>query len=382
MAPHQPTTLNSGSTASASAMAIEARRWLDLLDEHQRARAQYDFPENEERTRWFYVPTDHGGLPLVECNPEQRQNALRLVATGLSPAGYNLVAAVMGHEVVLERTEGWLFVPGWGRPRDPLRYALSIFGEPESGPWAWRFGGHHLSLHYTIVDGALASSTPSFVGLDPAESPLPGGQVLRPCGAMEDLARELLGSLDADQLRTALIAEQAPPDIVTGNRPALTDGLWVTPARGLFRDADDFPGHPFIDLLEDRLQADVEAIDPTAITALRWSRSPAGLSWQMMRPAQRDALSTLIDSYLERLPDDAARVQHATVTDSSQAGLHFAWAGSTKPGGPHYYRVQGPRLLIEYDNTQRDANHVHTVWRDPEADFGVDPLAAHYATDH
>ena len=102
----------------------------------------------------------------------------------------------------------------------------------------------------------------------------------------------------------------------------------------------------------------------------------------MLRPHQRDALSTLIGAYLDRLPDDAARTQHAAITDDPSGVLHFAWAGSTEPGRPHYYRVQGPRLLLEYDNAQREANHIHTVWRDPMSDFGLDPLAAHYAAEH
>jgi hypothetical protein len=362
-------------------MALEARRWLDLLDEHQRTCARFESPDDEERTRWFYTPTEHGGLRLVECNPDQRQAALRLLATALSPAGYDMVAAVMGHELVLERLEGWPMA-AWGRVRDPLGYALSVFGEPESDAWAWRFAGHHLSLHYTIVDGALASTTPSFIGLDPAEVPLPGDHLLRPCSIMGDLAFELLGSLDADQRATAIVAVQAPPDIVTGNRAALTEGLWVTPARDLFRDAEQFPGAPFIDLLEARHRADEDALEPATIAALRWSRSPTGLSSHTMRPAQRDALSKLIDVYLERLPDDAAQAQRATLTDDPSGDLHFAWAGSIEPRRPHYYRVQGPRVLLEYDNSQRDANHIHTVWRDRVADFGVDALAAHYATEH
>jgi hypothetical protein len=363
-------------------MAVETQRWLEVLDERQQARACYPFPSDEDRTAWFYTPTDHGGLLLSDCNPLQRQAALQLLAAGLSPAGYNLATAVMGHEQVLERIEGWLAVPGWGRVRDPLRYAVSIFGEPGSDAWAWRFAGHHLSLHYTVLEGVLASATPSFIGVDPAEAPLPGGQSLRPCALLEELGRELVGSLDTDQLGVALLTSQAPPDIITGNRAALTDDLWVASARDLFRDAESFPGHPIIDHLEARHQADEDALDPVSVRALRWSYLPAGISCTALSPSQRRMLSALIGAYLDRLPDDVAGAEQSRIGGIDTDDMYFAWAGSTEPRRPHYYRIQGPRLLIEYDNSQRDANHIHTVWRDPVADFGADVLAAHYAVHH
>jgi hypothetical protein len=199
---------------------------------------------------------------------------------------------------------------------------------------------------------------------------------------MEDLGRELVRSLDAQQLAVALLATQAPPDIVTGNRPWLVDGAWVVPARELFRDAEQVPGQPLLGRLEQRHDADERAIGAHAIEALRWSRAPAGLPRQLMRHAQREALHALLDAYLDRLPEKTAEIERTKVLGAAADELHFAWAGSTEPHRPHYYRMQGPRLLVEYDNTQRDANHVHTVWRDPVADFGVDVLADHYAHSH
>jgi hypothetical protein len=363
-------------------MAEQARRWLEALDDSQRARSSFPFPSHEARTTWFYTPTDHGGLLLTDCDDGQRQAALRLLAAGLSPAGYNLAAAVMGHELVLERIEDWPTAPNWGRVRDPLRYAISVFGEPGSDTWAWHFAGHHLSLHYTVVDGAVASATPSFIGVDPAESPLPGRQPLRPCAILEDLGRELVWSLDADQLGRAVLTDQAPPDIITGNRAYLTDGLWVATTRELFRDAESFPGHPIIDHLQARHQTDEDALDPASVRALRWSYTPVGICSAAMSPTQRRMLSALICAYLDRLPDDVASTELARIAGITPDELYFAWAGSTEPRLPHYYRVQGPRLLVEYDNSQRDANHIHTVWRDPMADFGADVLATHYATHH
>ena len=286
----------------------------------------------------------------------------------------------MSHELILERLEDWPVLPGWGRVRDPLRYTVAIFGDPESSDWGWRFAGHHLSLHYTIAGGQLQSATPSFFGADPAETPLPGGALLRPCAALEDLGRDLVRSLDESQLAAALLAPHAPPDIVTGNRPVLEDGMWVVRPPELFRDPGMVP-RPVLDGLEARLAADEDALGPTTIQAVSWSATPVGVPWQQLRPAQREMLTTLLGAYLARLPDEAAEREQAKITGAAE-GLHFAWAGSTEPRRPHYYRIQGARLLAEYDNTQRDANHVHTVWRDPHGDFGRDVLAHHYATSH
>jgi hypothetical protein len=365
----------------AAAMAAAAGRWLELLDEGQRQRAVFLFPGEPERSRWFYVPTDHGGLALAECSPVQRQAALQLLATGLGPAGYHLATAVMGLELILARLEDWPVLPGWGPVRDPQRYYVTVFGDPASGEWGWRFAGHHLSLHHTITGGELASATPSFFGADPAEAPLPGGGLLRPCGALEDLGRQLVRSLDETQLAAAMLAAHAPPDIVTGNRPVLGDGLWVTSPAGLFRDPDKVP-RPVLDGLAARLAADEKALGPAAVSALTWSAVPAGVSWKQLRPHQREILTALLGAYLERLPDEVAERESVKVLGAAAGQLHFAWAGRTELHQPHYYRIQGPRLLAEYDNTQRDANHIHTVWRDPHGDFGRDLLTAHYATSH
>jgi len=260
---------------TATAMAEAASLLLDLLDDSQLERMVAGFPGEPERSRWFYNPSDHGGLTLTNCTPAQRVAALRLLATGLSQAGYNTAAAIMGHELILERQEDWPVLPGWGRVRDPLHYAVAIFGEPGSDEWAWRFAGHHLSLHYTIVGGALAAATPSFFGADPAEAPLPGGGTLRPCAALEDLGRDLVRSLDEGQLAAALLAPQAPPDIVTGNRPVLEGRLWVVPPRERFR-APDKLLRAVLGELEARLAAAEQALGPAAMEALAWSRAPAG----------------------------------------------------------------------------------------------------------
>jgi hypothetical protein len=366
---------------TAAAMGGAVSHFLESLDDGQRHRASLPFPGEPERSQWFYNPSDHGGLPLTDCTAVQRVAALRLLAAGLSPAGYHAATAIMGHELILERLEDWPVLPGWGRVRDPLRYAVAIFGDPGSADWGWRFAGHHLSLHYTIVGGTLAAATPSFFGADPAEAPLPGGGTLRPCAALEDLGRDLVRSLDEGQLAAALLAPQAPPDIVTGNRPVLEGRLWVVPPRERFRGPDKLL-RPVLGGLEARLAEAERALGPAAVEALSWSRTPAGVPWPRLRPGQQEILTALLDAYLDRLPGAVAEAEHAKITGPAAEQLHFAWAGTTEPRQPHYYRIQGPQLLAEYDNTQRGGNHIHSVWRDPAGDFGRDLLAHHYATSH
>jgi len=273
---------------TAATMAGAAGRFLESLDDGRRQQAVADFPGEPERTRWFYNPSDHGGLTLTDCSSVQRVAALQLLATGLSPAGYNVAAAIMGNELILERLEDWPVLPGWGRVRDPLRYAVTIFGNPRSAGWAWRFAGHHLSLHYTIIDGALAAATPSFFGADPAEAPLPGGGTLRPCAALEDLGRELVRSLDEGQLAAALLAGQAPPDIVTGNRPVLEGRLWVVPPRERFRGPDKLI-RPVLPGLEARLAADERAHVARRLPAPAPRRCRRGRAGEGHRPGCRAA---------------------------------------------------------------------------------------------
>src|SRR5262249_32161367 len=218
--------------------------------------------------------------------------ALRLLATGLSPAGYHTAAAIMGHELILERLEGWPVLPGWGRVRDPSRYAATVFGDPGSADWAWRVARHHLSLHYPTAGGTRAAATPGFFGAGPAEAPLPGGGALRPCAALEDLGRDLVRSLDQAQLAAALLARRAPPDIVTGNRPVLEGRLWVVPPRERFRGPDHLL-RPALGGLEARLAAAERALGPAAVEALSWSATPAGVPWPQLRPGQQEILAAL-----------------------------------------------------------------------------------------
>jgi Protein of unknown function (DUF3500) len=313
-------------------MADAAGDFLESLTPAQRAKAAYGFPDPGERTRWYYTPNEQGGLPLAEMDPIQQRRAHQLVASGLSHAGYVAASTVMGLENVLDAVEGWrASYPGRSVPsryRDPQLYYVSVFGEPASGSWGWRLGGHHVAVNYTIVAGRGLAVGPLFLGANPASSPLVGPGVLRPLAGEEDLGRRLLHVLGPEQRARATLSAVAPPDILQSNR---------------------------------------SAVDQRAL-------EPRGLGAAEMDPAQREALLALVRQYLDRLPEEVAASRAERLGGGVDA-VHFAWAGGAEPGQPHYYRVQGPRLLIEYDNTQNRVNHVHSVLRDPVGDFGADLLA-------
>ena len=368
----------------AARMAIAAAAWLDALDPAQRAVAAGDAPSADagsdaERRRWFYTPTDHGGLTLGAQRPAQQRLAHQLVASGLSVAGYVTVATIVGLDNVLDQVEGWSVDWGRERGRDPGLYYLRVFGEPGGmAPWGWRFGGHHVSLNNLVVDGAVQSTTPCFFGADPAVSPLLGPAPLRPLAGAEDPARELVRSLDPDQAARAILLDRAPSDIVGGNRAQLSDGDQMCHLRDIWRGQFTDPG-----LLDRVTQMGDGAERASGYGAadhrrLALSTAPKGLAAAELSAGQRDLLRALLATYLGRAPDGMA----PDLDEAALDAVHLAWAGPTGLGQPHYYRLQGPRLLIEYDNTQRQANHAHSVWRDPEADFGYDVLGAHLAAHH
>jgi hypothetical protein len=373
--------------AVADRMAEAARAWLDSLTPDQSEIATGAVPADDaadtERRRWFYTPTDHGGLTAHQQRPAQQQGAMRLVATGLSTAGYVTVATTMGLENVLDHTEGFVTRFDRERGRDPGLYYLRVFGEPGgAAPWGWRFGGHHVSLNNLVVDGALVATTPCFMGADPAVSPLLGGGCNRPLARVEDLARELVRSLRPALSARAVLHARAPSDVVTANRTSIAEGDRVVPLAGIWRDAR-FPD----DVEQAKLQALSDAIDANTGYAdvdhavLEYTAAPKGVPAAELDANQREMLRALLSTYLDRVPAEVSPIGRYA-DDETLDAVHVAWAGPTEPGAPHYYRLQGPRLLIEWDNTQRGANHAHSVWRDPTADFGLDVLAAHRAAHH
>jgi hypothetical protein len=344
---------------------------LEGLTAEQRKKMSLPFGDEAERRRWYYTPTPREGLPLLDMNARQQQRVRELLAIALSEPGYNHTAVVMGLESIVDRWQGFPDrtygdLPGT-RLRDPLNYCFAIFGTPgDPDGWSWRIGGHHVCLHFTVRQDKI-SPTPAFYGAEPARVMLPGGAMLRPLSAEEDLARQLLGSLNEDQLAKAVISPVAATDIVQTNRPRIEEGA-------LYQIGGGGPGGQ---ALRDEL-----GLTPEMDEILRYSSSPKGLAATAMDAAQREVLTQLIHTYFEHVADPIAGQFTSLLRPEAMAGIAFAWAGSSEFAAPHYYRVQGERLLIEYDCTQNDANHTHSVWRDPLGDFGEDILARHYALEH
>ncbi len=309
-----------------------ANAFLAALDATQSDTARFDF-EDEERMNWFFTPVPRQGLTLGEMEPYQQQLAQALVAATLSSRGAVKAVTILSLEQILYELEGG---EAARIRRDPELYYFSIFGEPSmTGTWGWRMEGHHISVNLTMDDGEVIASAPTFLGSNPAEVKEGPRQGLRVLGREEDLARGLLSSLDATQTETAIIEETAFRDILTSNsRVAEIEG--------------------------DR----------------------AGLAASDMTEEQRNQLASLIGEYANRLSPNIATDTLGRIREAGVDEIHFAWAGSAERGDAHYYRVHGPTFLIEYDNTQNNANHVHSVFRDLENDFGRDTLRAHYRTDH
>lgn len=348
-------------------MAQAATDLLEVLPAELAEQVTYAVSD-AERQRWAYYPREmagdsFGGVPLYDLDRAQRRAVWALVEAGTSTMAYAKVAAIGSLDLVLDRQEQRRNVP----LRDPARYWISIFGQPGAGTWGWRFEGHHVSIHHTVHDGQVVASTPLFLGANPAEIRHRGYSVLRPCGQEEDVARTLLALLDTDQRRIAVLTENPPIDFVVTN-------VARVPERAE-------PGNPPMAMT--MFQQHFDAMDPADKAALAFERDrPSGLAASAMSSAQREVLSDLVQLYVDRLPETLADRERARIDAHGLDTVHFAWAGSDTPRQPHYYRVHGGPVCIEYDCVQDGGNHTHTVWRDPERDFAHDLLAAHHEHHH
>ncbi len=333
---------------------------LSTLDARQRQSLLLDFAAEAERTFWDYTPRARRGLSLRDMDRPQQQIVTRLLKTALSHRGLNTVSIIMALETILDARENFARpLPG----RDVSNYVLTVFGVPDDRePWGWRFEGHHVSLHYTISQGLVVSPFPLFFGANPRECELAGGLPLRPLREFEDGARELLHGLDTEQQGRALLTPHAPRDIMMGNRSQVEYGKPPL-----------FAVHPW--------QRETGASDHD-LQALSLEQKAAGIDARDLSAVQATQLIRLIRKYLECLPDSLAAAESRRLGNPLDRPLHFAWAGSRILGEACYYRIQAPNFLIEFDNYQNDANHVHAVWRDPANDFGRDLLARHYAVHH
>jgi hypothetical protein len=327
-----------GAERSSVAMTTAATKFVASLTPAQRAEGAFAFA-GDERLRWHFIPTEmfpRKGLTIKQMTEPQRRLAHDLLKTGLSQRGYMTATSIMDLETVLgaleaaERAAGPQPPRGQALVRDTERYFFSVFGTPGSrDPWGWRVEGHHISLDFTVVDGSLVASSPTFFGSNPAEVREGPKKGLRILGAEEDAARGLLQSLDASQRAKAIVDAKAPGDMLTMNN------LNINPL------------------------------------------SPSGITTADLTAAQRDLLMKLIDVYTGYMASDLAEERTARFKKAGVGKIGFAWAGETERGKKHYYRIQGPTFLVEYDNTQNDGNHIHSVWRDFDGDFGRDLLREH-----
>jgi hypothetical protein len=319
---------------AAQEMVDMAKAWLTTLKPEQQAQASFPF-DSEERLNWHFIPRERKGLPIKEMTQEQRLLGYGLLNTGLSNRGQMKVSTIMSLEEVLFQLEGADETKREAAraKRDPEKYFLSIFGTPAmSGTWGWRVEGHHLSLNFTIKDGELFRATPSFFGSNPGEVRTGPRTGVRPLGQEEDLGRALVKSLSEEQWKKCLVDTTAPKEVLTEAKKE------VTPL------------------------------------------SPEGLNETDLNPEQRELLQRLLKEHLFRIRPEIAEVSWKEI--QADGNVHFGWAGSRERGEPHYYRLQGKSFLLEYDNTQNDANHVHAVWRDFDSDFGYDLLQAHLKAAH
>lgn len=323
--------------ASASIMSDAANAFINSLTPEQKTQCIFDF-KDEERFFWHFVPDSNvlqtmkrgrKGLTLQHMTPPQKHLAHALLNAGLSQRGYIKTTSIMSLEEVLRELE-----KDSGERRNPEKYYFSLFGTPsEKGTWSYRVEGHHISLHFTVVDGKIAGS-PMFFGANPAMVKQGPRQGLRVLSREEDLARDLLLALTPEQKKVAVVTGEAYKDILTGaSRKAALSG------------------------------------------------QPSGLPVSKLNGKQRQLLQSLLDEYCYNLPEQAAQARQEIIKKAGN-NINFVWAGVEQKGGPHYYRVQAPNFLVEYDNTQNDSNHIHAVWREMDNDWGEDLLKAHYAASH
>lgn len=310
-------------------MAQSAARLLETLSPEQRKQIQLDY-DSPERTDWHYIPKPkRKGVQLRDMNKEQRTAALQLLRAAMSQAGFKTTRQIMRLEKILKAAKK---DPNAGPIRDPLRYYVTIFGDPASGKrWGLSYEGHHVSLNFVVEGEKVVASTPQFLGTNPAvvgqdrQGFKKGTQVLKD---EEQLGFELINSLSPEQQEQAIIAEKAPSDIRAGG----------------------------------------EAQPPQT--------PPAGIAYADLNPEQRELVRALVLTYARKMPAAVADKRMDAIDTAGWEKVHFAWAGALKPGIGHYYRLQGPTVLIELDNTQpgpngKPANHVHSVWRDMRGDFGI-----------
>ena len=307
----------------ATEMAGAANNLLAALTPDQRAKAAFDF-QTDERVNWHFVPQPRKGLPLAEMSAAQKHLAHVLLNSALSHRGYFKAVTIMSLEQILFDLENQ------APRRNAELYYVSLFGLPGRDVWGFRVEGHHLSLNFAVRGDTVLATTPSFLGTNPAEVRTGPRAGLRVLAQEDDLGRQLLKSFEPRQRAVAIITNVAPKEVITGDSRKAS-----------------------------RLE-------------------PLGLSAGKMDSHQRETLKALIQEFIGRNRAELADADWVKIEKAGWGKIFFAWAGGVEPGQGQYYRVQGATFLLEYDNTQNDANHIHAVWRDLENDFGDDLLKRHY----
>ncbi|PCI82136.1 MAG: hypothetical protein COB20_00580 [SAR86 cluster bacterium] len=309
----------------SEAIVAASKLFLSGLDAQQSERASFEFNE-EERLNWHFIPRAREGVALKELTPEQLRSARELLQTLFSAKGFQKTENVRDLENVLAVLE-----PNGPFVRDPDLYYLTVFGTPSMiGAWAIRYEGHHLAFNWTFIEGAGIASTPQFFGSNPAEVRDGEKQGTRVLAAEEDMGRQLLKSLNEMQRGEAVLSGDAPRDIFTAAQKQIKP-------------------------LED-----------------------VGISYGQLNTQQQEIMLAIISEVASAQSEVVANARLRTIMADGIDTVKFAWIGGFERGDAHYYRIQGGSFLIEYDNTQNDANHVHLVWRDFDGDFGRDLIRLHY----
>ncbi|MDB4491556.1 DUF3500 domain-containing protein [bacterium] len=319
---------SSAHPGTAKEMAQACAIFLQDLNDDQKAKAVFDWKDTE-RVNWHFIPRDRKGLALKDMDDSQRALAHAFIVTGLSHQGYRQALQVMSLEKVL-------FLKEDNNPtRDPGKYYISVFGTPDpKGTWGWRLEGHHLSLNYTIVKGQELSVSPAFYATNPGKVLKGARKGVQVLAGEENIARKLVNGLSDEQKSKAIFSADAPKDILSA---------------------------------ADRNAKRLE---------------PVGLGYNDFNDDQKKKLKSLINTYLRKQRPAIHKREMKRLDEAGWDKVTFAWAGGTKKGVGHYYRIQSPHFLLEYANTQNDANHVHAVYRDLNSDFGDDVLKKHFAEEH
>ncbi len=303
-------------------MAQAASRFVEVLDHSNQLKAIFTY-DDPERLNWHFIPRERKGLGLWDLNGAALEAAEDLVRSGLSATGYHKVLEVRSLEEVLYLFEGGE-EEARRQKRNPHKYYVSIFGAPgPKGLWGWRFEGHHLSLNFSVKDGKVVSSTPEFFGANPGLIDAGPGRSLRVLGSREDIARSILKAASESQRDKVWLSKEAPGDIRGGG-----------------------------------------VIQPIIAAA-------EGVSYSEMNPEQQQLLKKLIGEYLAAVPATVVRERMKMIEADGMDDIHFGWWGGSERNEPHHYVVQGKSFIIEYNNTQNEANHVHAIWRNLGGDFNL-----------